>query len=85
MQIAYDIDIKPPYDHYYQLAEKAVAGGAEVFLPGAALMNEMPFLRHLPRWVPGIGFQKAAAVKKLTDKMKHDTYAHTRGEMVSSN
>ncbi|KAM6501237.1 Cytochrome P450 [Amanita muscaria] len=82
MQIAYDIDIKPPNDHYYKLAEKAVAGGAEVFLPGAALMNEMPFLRYLPSWVPGIGFQKAAAVKTLTDQMRHDTYAHTRGEMA---
>lgn len=83
MAIIYNLDIKPPNDYYFNVAEQALNGVSEVVLPGAALVNVFPGLRHLPRWVPGIGFQKAAAVHKLLVEMKDGTFDYARSQMVS--
>ena len=82
MAIVYNLDIKPPNDYYFNVAENAMRGLSEVVLPGAALMNVFPGLRHLPRWVPGIGFEKAAALRKLITEMKDGTFEHALGQMV---
>ncbi|KAI9431009.1 cytochrome P450 [Lactarius psammicola] len=33
---------------------------AEIFLPGALLINELPFLRHIPAWLPYISYKPLA-------------------------
>lgn len=82
LAIVYNLDIKPPNDYYFNLAEEAVLRGSEALLPGSALVNVFPGLRRLPRWVPGIGFQKAAAVGKLVSEMKDGTFEYARRQMV---
>ena len=82
MAIVYNLDIKPPDDYYFNLAEAAGNQGSEALLPGSALVNVFPGLRRLPRWVPGIGFQKAAAVGKLVAEMKDGTFEYARSQMV---
>jgi hypothetical protein len=74
--------MKPPNDYYFNLAEEALAGLSEVLLPSSALVNVFPALRRLPRWVPGIGFRKAAAVGKLITEMKDGTFEHACSQMV---
>ena len=83
MAIIYNLDIKPPNDYYFNVAEEASSGVSEIVLPGSALVNVFPGLRHLPGWVPGIGFQKAAAVRKLLAEMKDGTFDYVRRQMVS--
>ena len=82
LSIAYNLNIKPPDDYYFNLAEVAGLQGAEALLPGSALVNVFPGLRRLPRCVPGIGFQKAAAAGKLVAEMKDGTFEYARSQMV---
>ena len=82
MAIVYNLDIKPPNDYYFDLAEVTILQASEALLPGSALVNVFPGLRRLPRWVPGIGFQKAAAVGKLIAEMKDGTFEYARSQMV---
>ena len=82
LSIAYNLNIKPPDDYYFNLAEVAGLQGAEALLPGSALVNVFPGLRRLPRWVPGIGFQKAAAAGMLVAEMKDGTFEYARSQMV---
>jgi hypothetical protein len=74
--------MKPPNDYYFNLAEETVLRLSEALLPGSALVNVFPVLRHLPRWVPGIGFQKAAAAGKLVVEMKDGTFEYARSQLV---
>jgi hypothetical protein len=78
LAIVYNLDIKPPNDYYFNLAEEALLGASEALLPGSAIVNLFPGLRRLPRWIPGIGFQKAAAVGKLLAEMKDGTLGGLR-------
>ncbi len=39
------------------MMEKVLEGG-EAFVPGRYYVEFLPFLRHIPGWVPGAGFQK---------------------------
>ena len=80
--IIYNLDIKPPNDYYFNVAEEAILQASKALLPGSALVNVFPILRHLPRWVPGIGFQKAAAVSKLVAEMKDGTFEYARSQLV---
>ena len=82
LAILYNLDIKPPDDYYFNLLEEAALQVSETLLPGSALVNVFPGLRRLPRWVPGIGFQKAAAIAKLLAEMKDGTFEYARSQMV---
>ena len=51
--------------------------------PGAWLVDALPFLRHLPSWVPGTGFKKTAAeMRKSLHDMADMPYNFTKQEMV---
>ena len=82
LAITYNLDMKPPNEYYFNLAEEAMVGLSEVLLPGSALVNVFPALRRLPRWIPGIGFRKAAAVGKLIAEMKDGTFEYACNQMV---
>ncbi|KAJ6598116.1 cytochrome P450 [Mycena vulgaris] len=60
MATVYGYDIKPTHDRFVDLAEDAVKMLGDSVLPGAFLVNTFPFLRHLPSWFPGCGFQRYA-------------------------
>ncbi|KAF8066895.1 cytochrome P450 [Lyophyllum atratum] len=60
MNVTYGINIAPKGDRYITIAEKALGGMAEAANPGAFLVDLIPFLKHIPEWVPGAGFQRKA-------------------------
>jgi hypothetical protein len=83
MAVIYDIDIKPPNDYYFNLAEEAMRQASAVVLSNSTqVVNAFPALLRLPRWVPGIGFQKAAAAGKLIAEMKEGTFEYALNQMV---
>ncbi len=52
--------IKSMQDDYIQAAAKALEGLVVAKVPGAYWVEFMPFLKYLPRWVPGTAFHKMA-------------------------
>ncbi|KAF9446019.1 cytochrome P450 [Macrolepiota fuliginosa MF-IS2] len=70
MSVAYGLDIKPKDDIYIQTAEQGVHALAVAAVPGMFLVDMLPWLKYVPAWTPGAGFQKKAkAWAKLTMRM----------------
>lgn len=83
MSTAYGYDVKPKGDHFVEIAEEAVERISLAVVPGAALVNAMPIMKHLPSWFPGAGFQKIASdTRKLTTQMREDPFKHAKRNMV---
>lgn len=84
ISIAYGLDVQPENDPYIDLAEKANEGPVEAVVPGAFLVDMLSFLKYVPAWVPGAGFQKKAAKwKALGQAMIEIPFEATRQNMVS--
>lgn len=60
LSIAYGLPIREHDDPYLALAEEAVQTVSAAIVPGAFLVDFMPFLKYIPAWVPGAGFQTTA-------------------------
>jgi len=70
MSIAYGLEIQPENDPYVKMAEKGFQPLVAAAVPGAYLVDTLHFLKHVPEWVPGAGFQKKAREwKKWARKM----------------
>ena len=62
IQLAYGIEVLPHDDPHVILAEKALVGFANAASPGAFLVDILPFLKHVPSFMPGAGFKKQAEI-----------------------
>ncbi|KAJ7069771.1 cytochrome P450 [Mycena amicta] len=75
LSTVYGYDIEPMNDSFVTLAENAVQKLGESVFPGAVAVNMFPWLRHLPGWLPGCGFQQFCAdTRLLTARMKEEPY-----------
>jgi cytochrome P450 len=46
---------------------------SKLVLPGAALVNHLPFLRHIPSWVPYLSYEPLARmVRKLSQRVRNE-------------
>ncbi|KAF8874417.1 cytochrome P450 [Infundibulicybe gibba] len=71
MNVTYGINVAPHDDRYITIAEKALDGMAKAANPGAFLVDVLPFLKHVPAWMPGAGFQlKAREWRKAVTEMR---------------
>ncbi|TFY66047.1 hypothetical protein EVG20_g5046 [Dentipellis fragilis] len=71
MTVAYgDLRDERLSNEFIRQAREAVNLLSQTILPHAAIINALPFLRHLPGWLPGFGFQALARdCRKITGKM----------------
>jgi len=60
LSIACGLPIRERDDPYLALAEEAIQTVSAAIVPGAFLVDFMPFLKYIPAWVPGAGFQTTA-------------------------
>jgi len=60
MSIVYGLHTLPENDPYINTAQKGVHPVVIAAVPGAFLVDALPFLKYVPEWVPGAGFQKKA-------------------------
>ncbi|KAI0712492.1 cytochrome P450 [Earliella scabrosa] len=58
LKAVYGINIAERGDRLLEVIDAAMEGVAEGLTPGAFLVEYFPFLRHVPAWVPGAGFQR---------------------------
>lgn len=62
--LAYGIPTQSSNDPYIHLAEQAIEPAGRAVVPGAYLVDVLPFLRYMPEWVPGAGFKRDARIWK---------------------
>ncbi|KAJ7771576.1 cytochrome P450 [Mycena metata] len=86
MSVAYGLEIQRSNDPYVELADKAVEGLVTAVVPGRFLVDSMPFLKYVPAWVPGAGFQrKAEEWRRLARGMLEKPYAEAKAKIASGN
>lgn len=84
MSIAYDYDVASQDDRFVYIAEAAVNMLGHSTFPGATIVNTLPFLRHLPGWLPGMGVKRyTEECRKLTLEMRHAPLELVRKRMAS--
>ncbi|KAI9454936.1 cytochrome P450 [Russula earlei] len=81
MSLTYGYDLKDG-DTMISAPVQAVEILSRLILPGAALVNHLPFLRHVPSWVPFLSYKPLARIgKELSDKMKNEPIDFVKNAM----
>ncbi|KAG5722533.1 O-methylsterigmatocystin oxidoreductase [Termitomyces sp. T112] len=58
-------------ERFADISEATMTKLSEALFPGAFAVDTLPFLRYIPAWFPGAGFQRyAAECRVLTDEMQ---------------
>jgi hypothetical protein len=84
MSITYGISIKPSNDPFITAAEEGIHLAASACIPGAFLVDLIPWLRWVPEWMPGAGFKrKAKEWRRYAEAMLNDPFEITKRDMVS--
>ena len=84
IRAAYGVEVKDTNDKYVMIADRAMECFNVVFKPGAYLVQTFPWMRHIPSWFPGAGFQKIAQKgRELTKIMVDRPYERVTSDMVS--
>ncbi|KAG6807760.1 hypothetical protein H0H92_006477 [Tricholoma furcatifolium] len=83
MVTMYDNEISDTeIQRFAAISEKAVDMLSNSFFPGAQAVNALPFLKYLPSWFPGAGFQTYAKnCKVLTDEMQNGPIRFVKEKM----
>ncbi|PIL22785.1 cytochrome P450 [Ganoderma sinense ZZ0214-1] len=58
LKTVYGIDVAKEGDRIIEVIDTSMEGVSVALTPGAFLVEYLPFLRHIPEWLPGAGFQK---------------------------
>ena len=83
MKIGYGISVQESDDPYISIAEEALSGGAEAGIPGAFWVDFLPFLKYVPSWFPGAGFQKKATRwREAINSMADRPFCHVKDQLV---
>ncbi|OBZ67685.1 O-methylsterigmatocystin oxidoreductase [Grifola frondosa] len=61
LKIVYGIELAEDDTEYTRVVESALEGAIEGLVPGRFWVEFLPFLRHIPSWIPGAGSQKKLA------------------------
>lgn len=86
MDTVYGLDIAPNLkdDPHVEIVEKALAAVTLAGRPGAYMVDAIPWLKYVPAWVPGAGFQtKAKEWKAFYVSSVNDTYEAFKKALVS--
>ncbi|KAF7346270.1 Cytochrome p450 [Mycena sanguinolenta] len=82
MATVYGYEVQPTNDHFVALSENAMKKLSASVFPGSVAVNTFPFLRYLPSWMPGAGFQRfAAECRQLTKEMKEVPFNFAKQNM----
>ncbi|KAK7678433.1 hypothetical protein QCA50_018493 [Cerrena zonata] len=75
MKITYDMDITEMDSGHVLLAQEANLGLSIVTMPGIYWVDHFPFLKHLPKWLPGLQFKKIAEYyRPIVEKMRSQPF-----------
>ncbi|KAI0670966.1 CyP450 monooxygenase [Trametes maxima] len=82
LKALYDIEVTGEEDERVRIMDAAV-GAITAAAPGDFAVEMFPFLRHVPMWVPGAGFQKIFAECKVANEhLKHVLFDQAKDSLV---
>ena len=82
ISMTYSIDVRPHNDPYIKIAEESLEAIAELMIPGAFLVDNIPILKYVPEWFPGAKFHSKAAMMRERARVRNATFAATEELMV---
>jgi hypothetical protein len=84
LSMTYSINVQPYNDPYIKIAEEAMEALAEIWIPGAFLVDIIPILKYVPEWFPGAKFQsKAAMMRRHAARIRNFTFEATEKLIAS--
>jgi hypothetical protein len=84
LQIAYGYELQGDDDAFVDLVDRAVLTFSLSATPGAWLVDLLPFLKHVPAWMPGAGFQRTAKEwNGILGEMVDMPYNFTKQQMAA--
>ncbi|KAM5536785.1 hypothetical protein V8D89_009503 [Ganoderma adspersum] len=85
LKVIADIDMSDDHNQYGGHIDAALAGFSQGLMPGRFLVGLLPFLRYVPSWVPGAGFQNTfARWREASAALRHGPFAHVKDAMLLS-
>ncbi|KAI0348398.1 cytochrome P450 [Trametopsis cervina] len=60
LRIAYGIEAQEQNDPFMYISERSTEAASAAINAGSYMVDILPFLKYVPEWVPGAGFQKQA-------------------------
>ncbi|KAM5539388.1 hypothetical protein V8D89_006840 [Ganoderma adspersum] len=72
LKVVYGIDIDDGDHEIVRDIREAVEGISEGFVPGKFLVDYIPWLKYVPAWFPGAGFQRKCAVWRAKQAVVKD-------------
>ncbi|KAF7348388.1 Cytochrome p450 [Mycena sanguinolenta] len=82
LDTVYGYDLKSTDDRFVHLPEETAERLTENMLPGACIVNTLPFLRHFPSWFPGCSFHEFARdTRDLVVEMKNAPFDFVKQNM----
>ncbi|EGN98292.1 hypothetical protein SERLA73DRAFT_91572 [Serpula lacrymans var. lacrymans S7.3] len=85
MAATYGYDPSPRHDPLVTIVERSVDMIVKALRPEvASILDALPFLRHLPSWFPGAGFQRdAIECRKVTAEMVELPFKYTKSSLTA--
>ncbi|KIJ49922.1 hypothetical protein M422DRAFT_246291 [Sphaerobolus stellatus SS14] len=84
LSFAYGYDLKPENDTYMILIEKGNSFFAKATRPGEFLVDSLPWLKHIPAWMPGAGFQIIAReARKTVTEIRNHLFREVKAQMAA--
>ncbi|PBK84831.1 cytochrome P450 [Armillaria gallica] len=83
MSITYGIDTLPEGDPFVTAADEGLHTIAMAARPGAFLVDSLPFLKYVPAWFPGAGFQRKANEWKMLARRMVDMPYHEAIRLIA--
>ncbi|KAI0697627.1 cytochrome P450 [Cerioporus squamosus] len=82
MKLLYNIDVTDDDDKHLAIVEAALSGAPQGGVPGKFLIRYFPFLRYIPDFLPGAGFQKQfARWQAAANALKDVPFEHVKAFM----
>ncbi|KAK7061237.1 O-methylsterigmatocystin oxidoreductase [Favolaschia claudopus] len=79
MAMIYDYDVKSMKDRYVDLQQEAMQRLSEAAIPGRFMVNIFPWLKYVPAWFPGAGFQYYFRdTRRLLNEMKAEPFEYVK-------
>ncbi|KAJ3975913.1 cytochrome P450 [Lentinula raphanica] len=83
LSAGYGIQAESAEETFIELPERWIKTISHASQLGGFLVDTIPFLKMVPSWVPGAGFQKKAKdMKELTENVRTLAFKHTQAEFA---